>query len=474
MPQPWERDWSGGSKPWERQWSGDIAAPAPAAEPAKPTGAMDILKGVGDAALTLGAGTVMTPIAGLAGLGSLALGQGAEKAADVTKAVQGFAYQPHTEGGKKLTELAAIPMEKYSEAADAIARAASTGPDQQLGETAAYTALMSIPSLLGLKKLGKRAPAAAATPSAEELTAQAKAAYAAAEQSGVSIPASTMQRVAAETQRVATENAVTARTHPAAVAAARRINAAAKDNQTLLGTEAIRRDLNTYIDAAANRADRRAVYQIRNAFDDARESWGVNDVMPGTAAPEQAVAMLGAARDLWSRMRKSGEIEDLVRKAHDRAEFSESALTTTLRGEFRKLVTNDKRMARFSADEQAALRDVARGGIPAKAMRLLSHFAPHGIVRTGVSAGLGAAAGGPMGSAVALGLGQLGKMATARGLMSRAARAAEIARRGAPLPVTPTPFGPLALTGANATGIGLLNAVQPNGVPLFLALDQME
>jgi len=69
---------------------------------------LDMTKAAGDTALTLGAGAVMTPLAGIAGAAALPFG--ADNAAKVVEAVQGAAYQPKSEAGHATIELVSKPF----------------------------------------------------------------------------------------------------------------------------------------------------------------------------------------------------------------------------------------------------------------------------------------------------------------------------------------------------------------------------
>src|SRR5687767_13458626 len=87
----------------------------------KESSALDTAKGVGEAALTLFSGLPGQIAGGLYGLGTLASGQGLDKAADAVSKVQeqnfGLGrYKPSTDVGKegeeKLQKLMALPGEK--------------------------------------------------------------------------------------------------------------------------------------------------------------------------------------------------------------------------------------------------------------------------------------------------------------------------------------------------------------------------
>ncbi len=78
--------------------------------------------GLGEAAISLGSGMIAAPVAGLAGLGSIATraaGMTDTPAGDVVRNVQGaLTYQPRSALGEKLAGYAAWPFEKIAQGAD--------------------------------------------------------------------------------------------------------------------------------------------------------------------------------------------------------------------------------------------------------------------------------------------------------------------------------------------------------------------
>lgn len=148
--------------------------------------------------------------------------------------------------------------------------------------------------------------------------------------------------------------------------------------------------------------DSRIAGIIVRQIDDALDNVKPADLIGDAAKSKQGIKDLKEARLFWKRFRKAEVIDDLFDRAQTSApNFSGSGLENALRTEFRSLAKNKKRLRVFTSAEQAAIKRVARGGPIENALRQIGKFAPTGIVSTGISGGIGAAIGGPVG-AVAL------------------------------------------------------------------------
>ena len=68
-------------------------------------------------------------------------------------------------------------------------------------------------------------------------------------------------------------------------------------------------------------------------------------------------------------------------------------MENVIRTELRALAKNERRMRRFTKEEQAAIKRVATGGTVENALCMLGKFAPMGSISTAISAGAGFALG---------------------------------------------------------------------------------
>lgn len=132
------------------------------ATPPRPTG--DLLDAVTEPVMSLGSNALITPVAGLAGLGTAAargLGLTDAMPGDVVRSIQGAGtYQPRTTAGQAATGILSYPFEKLAQGADWLGeRTAEMSGSPALG-AAVNTAVQSVPAMFvpGLRARGGRAP----------------------------------------------------------------------------------------------------------------------------------------------------------------------------------------------------------------------------------------------------------------------------------------------------------------------------
>ncbi len=132
------------------------AAESPKAEPAKsaPTiGDFNPQIGLAEAGMSLLSGMVAAPVAGLAGLGTLAgksLGLTNADPAEVVQKVQGaLTTEPKSQIGKTATSIASAPFEALAYGADKAGSKVRDLTDSPVAATAVNTAIQAIPMILG-------------------------------------------------------------------------------------------------------------------------------------------------------------------------------------------------------------------------------------------------------------------------------------------------------------------------------------
>lgn len=126
-------------------------------------------------------------------------------------------------------------------------------------------------------------------------------------------------------------------------------------------------------------------------------------------------ALIGKARDIWSKMSKSQLIDDAMEASGNYLSGSASGI----RNQFARILKSDKLSRGFSEVEKAAMRRVVNGSIPEKVLNLFSG----GIGQT-AAATTGAYMGNLPGLALGLGIGS----AARKGSEALAGRNAEIVR----------------------------------------------
>jgi hypothetical protein len=125
-----------------------------------------------------------------------------------------------------------------------------------------------------------------------------------------------------------------------------------------------------------NADDRRMARVITGKIDDFIDNLDPKrDVFGGDT--EAGAASIKQARELWSRYSKSDQIEQLFEKAINNAPGTPAeGFEGQLRKQFKTLANNPNRMRRFSADEQDAIKQVARGSKLQNGLTKLGKFSP--------------------------------------------------------------------------------------------------
>jgi len=134
--------------------------------------------------------------------------------------------------------------------------------------------------------------------------------------------------------------------------------------------------------------ERRLAGVLRDQIDEYVQSAGAGDIQAGDLGAAQPA--IRTARDAWSRMSKSNEIEDLV----TRASRKKSSPAEALKSVFATLADNPRRMRMYTREEQRMIRRIADGTAGSNALTLLGKLAP-GLtsVRGGVANATNIAAG---------------------------------------------------------------------------------
>lgn len=386
------------------------------------------LYGLAETGTTLATGAVAPAIA--SGKGILTGQQPTN--ADIAK----FVYEPRTNTGKALTGIIGTALEPVGVLAE------QSGADAALLPLAAeLQTIQRLPRAQGAKRVPP--------PTKEALRAATDDAYKAAREAGVAYKPDALNTIRNRVEAAMQREGFDKDLHPDTAAVLRRLREQSEAGKplSLEEVENLRRvALNA--EGALKPQDRRLASILVDTFDDATEGFGVGDTIAGDSA--QAQAILRQARDYHTRVKKSDEIDALVRRAELSApNFSASGMENALRTEFRALAKNDKRMRRFSPEERQAIERVAKGDLPTNALRMLGKFAPTGVVSAGLSSGAGFVVGGPVG-ATALPLAGLASRAGASALTKRnVQRAADLVRGGPinPLPAATPQAAPVAATG---------------------------
>ena len=197
-------------------------------------------------------------------------------------------------------------------------------------------------------------------PTSEDLTSQARKAYKQAEESGIKVSASSYNRLLGKVNKTIQDEDIleadlaAGSIYEDVAKGLRAIKNREGKDLSLKNLESVRRLVNKVIEKGDS-DDRRILYKIRNDLDDFVENLNVKDLSEGVSA--NASKVLKEARGLYSRSRKTLELEDMFERASRQASGPENGL----RIEFRKLLNSDRSRRGYTPDELKAMQDVVEG-----------------------------------------------------------------------------------------------------------------
>lgn len=261
-------------------------------------------------------------------------------------------------------------------------------------------------------------------PSTADIKAASTAAYKQAEQAGVVVGKGRIHQLGQEINQAVTDAGIDPTLHPRATAALNRVINSEGD-LSFKRLDILRRVANT---AARSMDDdeNRIAHVILDHIDDFVENLRPGDVLSGD--PEAAAKSIKQARSLWAKQARSDTIDTLLERAKNRAEVvGGSGLENALRVEFRGLAQNEGRLKRFSAEEQDAIRKVARGTFTGNTMRTLGKLAPTNLIS--ILGELSAYAVDPKAVGIPI-AGTLGRMVATGMTKKNALAASELVRAG--------------------------------------------
>jgi len=240
-------------------------------------------------------------------------------------------------------------------------------------------------------------------PTREDILAQAKAAYDAADNSGVMYTPQGIDRLKANSTQMLADAGYHPKNEEGIAAFLSAIDDVAGQNVTFKGLDTLRKVAgNSY--RMGNDSNNRLTGKIVGAIDDFVSNPQAGEFIGGNA--QNAGDVIATARDLWSRLAKGETIGEAVKRGEANAAASgtgwntENALRQSL-----KSVYNDEAATRgFTPDETDALKRAVFGTPDQDALRLVGRLAPTGVISGGIGVGGGAAVGnaiaGPAGAQI--------------------------------------------------------------------------
>lgn len=296
-------------------------------------------------------------------------------------------------------------------------------------------------------------------PTADELKAQANAAYQAVDNSGLMISGGSVQNFGKQLEATLANEGIDTTLHPRVVAALTRI-VNSQDDISFQGMDILRRVAKNAA-ASTDPSERRLAQIVIENIDDFVRNLQPADIVGGTD-PATTVQTLRLAREMWSRGSKSEFVQNLVQRAQDSmSNYTQSGFENALRREFRSIIRNPSKMRLFTTEEQAALRAVAQGGPIANVLRWIGKLAPRGPISAAISGGGGYAVGGPLGAVAAPTLGEAAKFGATRATMGAVNNAQNMMAAGGPVYRQPLSIADLLLARTTGQLGGLLGSTIP-------------
>lgn len=165
------------------------------------------------------------------------------------------------------------------------------------------------------------------------------------------------------------------------------------------------RTLRKFIQGAQKSSDleeKRLATILKNEFDNYVSSIPESSIKSGS---KEGLAVWKEARDTYSKMSKAEVFEDMLKRAEfDKTKYTQSGEENSLTMQLRNLAKNNKQMRLFTAEEQKAIEEAAKGGNLQNTLRFIGKYAPTSVINTslgsGTGAAVGAALGGPAGAAI--------------------------------------------------------------------------
>lgn len=146
--------------------------------------------------------------------------------------------------------------------------------------------------------------------------------------------------------------------------------------------------------------ERRIASILKSEFDDYVANIPETSIIGGN---KEGLIAWKQARDTYAKMSKSEIFTDMLENAElDKTKFSMSGAENSLSQQLRNLAKNDKKMRLFTKEEQAAIKQAAKGTNTQAVLRMFGKFAPTSAVSS-IPALLATSVSGPVGLAMTAG-----------------------------------------------------------------------
>lgn len=268
--------------------------------------------------------------------------------------------------------------------------------------------------------------------SADDLADEANMLYQQAEQANVRVKPETLQNLTTRLELAA--GRPNERLRPLTIGIVEDLQSM-RGPMTLGQLDEVRQGINKAMDGAKGQ-DLERLMRLKTQFDKFVDNIGPKDITGNMAGFD----FVKQARSVWQKKSKTEVINKLLRDAElDTSQYTQSGIANTLTRQSRKLAKDKKALRGFTQEEKNAIVEIAMGNYSSRAMRLLSKFAPRGVV----SAILGMAPStvtGPVGLAIPM-AGHLAGKSVDKAALKAAQEVQAGVSRGFMLPALPAAQG---------------------------------
>jgi len=259
--------------------------------------------------------------------------------------------------------------------------------------TAVGTALPGVGRVL--EEVGKKIlPKIADAPTAEFLSNKATELFTKAKDSGVVLNtkdfANTMKTIGKDLRNEGYD----AELYPKVAKALKNLQDA-KTPKDFTELQVLRKFIQNAQAGAGDNVERKIATMLKNEFDNYVANIPESSIKSGS---KEGLAVWKEARDTYSKMSKAEVFEDMLKRAElDKTKFTQSGEENSLTMQLRNLAKNPKEMRLFTAEEQKAITEAAKGGNIQNTLRFIGKFAPTSVISTSLGGGTGAAIGSMIG-----------------------------------------------------------------------------
>lgn len=282
---------------------------------------------------------------------------------------------------------------------------------------------------LGARQASKAASKTA--PTFDDLKIAKDAAYKEAKDAGVIINPTSYKNMVDDIYQKLIDGGVDPGLHPGVMRAFERLRELEAQPVAFDTLDILRRVANSAGKSIQNRDEGRLAGLIVDKIDDLMNNLRPSDTLVGNGA--QAGKAIVKGRELYSRMRKSEALEDIMERVENKvgANYTSAGYQTAIRQEVKALLQNKKAIRGFSKQEQNLMKSIVRGASPENFLRLVGKLAIRGPISGGVALGASAVAS-PMAAVGMAATGEAARRVSTAITAKKMQTLIEAVRRGGP------------------------------------------